>query len=139
MDRMDQRHTGWVLSGPVRSEVNAHNLNSYDALSVQSSEASSLDCVLKSFWELESLGIKSVEPSVHEVFKESVVFRDGRYEVTLPWRDNQIRPPSNFQLAKKQLLGLLKKLRHHPEVLQEYHTIIQEQLRLGIIEMSLIT
>jgi len=89
-------YLGWVLSGPVCSEVNAHNSNSYHSLSIQFSEASSLDCVLKSFWELESLGIKSVEPSVHEGFKESVVFRDGRYEITLPWRDNQIRPPSNF-------------------------------------------
>jgi len=90
--------------------------------------------VLKSFWKLESLGIKSVEPSVHEVLKESVVFKDGRYEVTLPWQDNQIRPPSNFQLAKKRLVGLLKKLCHHAEALQEYHAVIQEQLRLGIIE-----
>ena len=103
-------------------------LNSYHLLFVQSSEALSLDCVLKSYWELESLGIKSVEISVHEVFKESVVFRDGRYKVTLPCWDNLIRPPSNFQLAKKRLLGLLKKLCHHPEVLQEYHAIIQEQL-----------
>ena len=120
-------HLGWVLSGPVCSEANVHNLNSYHSLLVQSSDTSSLDSVLKSFWELESLGIQSVEPSVHDVFKDSVMFRDGRYEVTLPWRDKQTRPPSNFKPAKRRLLTLLKKLRHHPEVLQEYHAIIQEQ------------
>ena len=127
-------HLGWVLSGPVCSEANVHNLKSYHSLLVQSSDTSSLDSVLKSFWELESLGIWSVEPYVHDVFKDSVMFRDGRYEVTLPWRDKQTRPPSNFKPAKRRLLTLLKKLRHHPEVLQEYHAIIQEQLQLGIIE-----
>ena len=38
------------------------------------------------------------------------------------------------QLAKRRLQGLFKWLRHHPEVLQEYNAIIQEQLMLGIVE-----
>ena len=64
---MINSHLAWVLSSPVCSEANLHNL-----LLIQSSDTSSLDSVLKSFWELKSLGIKSVEPSVHEAFKESV-------------------------------------------------------------------
>ena len=52
----------------------------------------------------------------------------------LPWRSEETRPPSNLQLATRRLQGLLKLLRHHPEVLQEYNAIMQEQLKLGIIE-----
>jgi len=55
------------------------------------------------------------------------MFRDGRYEVTLPWQDNQT------VIFKRQLQGLLKKLDHHPEVLQEFDAIIQEKLQ-DIIE-----
>ena len=73
-------------------------------------------------------------PSVYDTFKQFIKFDDGRYEVSLPWRSDQIRPPSNFLLAKRRLEGLLKRLRHHPEVLQEYNAIIQQQLNLGIVE-----
>ena len=60
---------------------------------------------------MESLGITPVEPSVHDTFEQSIKFEDGRYQVSLPWRSDQTRPPSNLQLA-----------------------ILQEQLKLGIIE-----
>jgi len=127
-------HLGWVLSGPVCAAANVHNLHSSYSLLNQSSSTNSMDSLLKSFWELESLGIKPVEPSVHDTFKQSIKFEGGRYQVSLPWRSDQTRPPSNLQLAKRRLQGLLKRLHHHPEVLQEYHAILQEQLQLGIIE-----
>ena len=127
-------HLGWVLSGPVCSDTNLHNLNPTHSLLVQTSDVQSMDQLLKNFWELESLGIQSVEPSVYDTFKQFIKFDDGRYEVSLPWRSDQIQPPSNFLLAKRRLEGLLKRLRHHPEVLQEYNAIIQQQLNLGIVE-----
>ena len=127
-------HLGWVLSGPVCSDANLHNLNPTHSLLVQTSDVQSMDQLLKNFWELESLGIQSVEPSVYDTFKQFIKFDDGRYEVSLPLRSDQIRPPSNFLLAKRRLEGLLKRLRHHPEVLQEYNAIIQQQLNLGIVE-----
>ena len=90
--------------------------------------------MLTQFWELESLGITQNEPSVHEAFKKSIQFKNGRYKVSLPWRPNQSQLPTNLELARKRLQGLLKRLSQHPEVQQEYHAVIQEQLRLGIVE-----
>lgn len=130
-------HLGWVLSGPVCSAAEQNTLNSQfiHTLHIQSSGSSPhLDSLLKQFWELESLGIKQNEPSVHEAFKQSIQFKSGRYEVSLPWRSNQTQLPSNLELARKRLQGLLKKLCQHHEVQQEYHAIIQEQLQLGIVE-----
>ena len=77
------------------------------------------------FWELESLGITQNEPSIHEVFKKSIQFKNGRYKVSLPWHPTQRQLPTNFELARKRLQGLLKRLHQHPEVQQEYHAIIQ--------------
>jgi len=70
-------HLGWVLSVPVSSDANLSNLNFNYSLLIQSSDVSSqsLDSVLKSFWELESLGIKPVESSVYDTFEKSVTFR----------------------------------------------------------------
>jgi len=125
---------GWVLSGPVCSHADSRGHYPDHSLLVHASDTSLLDNVLKNFWELESLGILPAEPSVYDNFKQSIKFDDGRYEVCLPWRSEETRPPSNFQLAKRRLQGLLKGLRHYPEVLQEYNAIIQEQLTLGIVE-----
>ena len=93
-----------------------------------------LSNVLKAFWELESLGIKLEEPSVYEEFKRTITFKDGHYEVHLLWKSPQTKPLTNKNLARVRLEGLLKRLHHHPEVLREYHTVMQEQLRQGIIE-----
>ena len=72
--------------------------------------------ILKAFWELESLGIKLEEPSVYDEFKRTISFKDS------------------LRLEGLRLEGLLKRLHHLPEVLKEYHAVMQEQLRKGIIE-----
>jgi len=127
-------HLGWVLSGPVSrgTELNSSYL-SYSML-IHSADSPCLDNLLKKFWDLESLGVSSEEPSVHDSFEDSVQFQDNRYIVSLPWRSNLTQLPSNLNLATKQLQGLVKRLNQHPEVGREYHAIMQEQLRQGIIE-----
>lgn len=99
-----------------------------------SDSSNSLDNSLKSFWELESLGIKQDESSVYEEFTKNIEFMNGRYEVSLPWKPLQKKLPSNFTLAKKSLEGLLNRLNYNPDVKKEYHAVIQDQLRQGIIE-----
>ena len=136
-----QTHLGWVLSGPVCgiTEQNAPariptNYAMYVSSINLSDSSPQLSSLLKKFWELESLGIKQEEPSVHDDFKKTIKFKNGRYEVSLLWRSTQARLPSNIDLAKQRLEGLLKRLRHHPEVRWEYHAVMQEQVRQGIIE-----
>ena len=51
------------------------------------SDKHDLDEWLKMFWNLESLGITEGECSVYEDIEESICFKNGRYEVHLPWKD----------------------------------------------------
>ena len=130
---------GWILSGPVGSTSDNHpsaSLPTRHSLHIthSSDSSNSLDKSLKAFWELESLGIKQDEPSVYEEFTKNIEFKNGRYEVSLPWKPSQKKLPSNFTLAKKHLKGLLNRLNHNPDVKMEYHAVIQDQLRQGIIE-----
>ena len=130
-------HLGWVLSGPVSSfttQGDSVSLHTTHSLHIGSAEER-LDHSLKAFWDLESLGITTAEPSVYDDFTDSIRFDHGRYTVSLPWKPNKMTQlPSNFCLAKRRLEGLLKRLRQDPEVRLEYHAVMQEQLRQGIIE-----
>ena len=91
-----------------------------------------LDKTLQALWELESFGIdpdNSTSPN-HPTF--AVKLKDGRYEVSQNFtRRYQI----NYNLSLRRLNGLLQRLRRDPKILQEYCTIIQDQLDRDIIEM----
>ena len=130
---------GWVLSGPTPSNgsdscsVNLTTTHVLRAESIQS-EQFSLDEQLRAFWDLETLGIKEKEPTLYDNFMKHVVFRSGRYRVSLPWKEFHDPLPDNFALSVKRLHGLLRKLRQDPDILREYDRTIREQLKNGIIE-----
>ena len=80
---------GWVLSGP--SSLDNYNQCSTN-LSVAhvlhsetpSTEQCTLEDQLRSFWELEALGIQDEERTLFGDFASSIKFENGRYKVTLP-------------------------------------------------------
>ena len=132
---------GWVLSGPTNTPIIEHT-SSY-AVTTHSLRAGShpmctgtaqLNEQLRSFWELESLGIIEEEKTLYEEFAATIRFQDGRYKVPLPWKEFHEPLGDNYQLCEKRLKGLLKRLRHEPEVLEQYNSTIQDQLERGIIE-----
>ena len=92
-----------------------------------------LDGTLKTFWELESLGIKP--RTLYEEFQEQISFTNERYEVHLPWKTPHPLLPDNYQLSRKRRENLLERLRHEPGVLREYDSVIKEQLHRGIVEV----
>ena len=133
---------GWVLSGPMSQsdpdsnpEPSVTNLNVH-VLHAESQpiEACTLKDQLRSFWELESLGIREKEETLYDEFASVVKFKNGRYEVPLPWKEFHDPLPTNYQLSMSRLRGLLRRLKQEPTVLKEYDRIIQEQLKRGIIE-----
>ena len=68
-------------------------------------------------------------------FEEKIQFKSGRYEVSLPWRDVHPPLPDNYQLTQKRLRGLQHRLQRQPTLLKEYDTIIQDQLKQGVVEV----
>ena len=131
---------GWVLSGPVSSILTetpvtsliTHTLLS-DAVSLVGNQC--LNEQLRSFWELESLGITRAEESVHDNFKKNISFKDGRYEVCLPWKEFHDPLPDNYTLSVRRLEGLVRRLKQTPKLLEEYNNTIQDQIRRGIVEV----
>ena len=109
---------GWVLSGLTHclnqcisaiNVITAHTLK-IDPQEVQYQSDERMDVMLQQFWDLESLGVKGDDGSTLENFDESIVFKDGRYDVCLPWKETHPTLPDNYQLSKKRLFGLLYRL-----------------------------
>ena len=84
---------------------------------------------------MESLGIANPERSMITDFEECVCFKNGHYEVTLPWKDPHPPLPDNRQLSLKRLQGLIRRLRQQPSVFKEYNRVIQTQIDDGIVEV----
>ena len=102
---------GWILSGPAPwDEMNqqpatlvTHNLK----VSAVDNRLNSrvLEHQLRAFWEPEFLGITEKENDVYG--GDIVSFRNGRYEVMLPWKDPMSVVPDNYNLSPKRLCALL--------------------------------
>ena len=136
-----QTTLGWILSGPVEfpgiqdpavSLVATHTLNADGIVTNKM-----LDATLRSFWELESMGVNTDETAhpALDRFTSSIRMKDNRYEVSLPWREGHDPLPTNYELSRKRLTGLLRRLRQTPEILKEYDSIIRTQLQEGIVEL----
>ena len=95
------------------------NLNSthvlrVEATTIQTESAPKLNDMLAKFWDLETLGIKQEEPSVYDKFIQEVKFNGNRYEAKLPFKINRLRAT--------------------PIISQEYHNVIADQIRSGVVE-----
>ena len=132
---------GWMLSGPAnltKPQRTIVNFVTTHTLRVDGGVTNKmLDATMRSFWELESLGIQvdSMENDVSDYFASSVKMKGGRYEVSLPWCECHDPLPTNYDLSRRGLTGLLRRLKQSPEILREYNAIIQNQLEQGIVEV----
>ena len=90
---------------------------------------------LQKFWELETLGIKEHETSVYDKFSNDITFTGERYQVKLPFKDNNPMLPDNYAVVLRRLTTTIKKLKNQPEILKQYDDVIREQLQSGVVEM----
>ena len=107
----------WVLSGPIQGTfedtmtLSVVSTSSTHLLRADTThDTSTLSEELKRFRDLESLGILNQEATVKESFTQQIVFKQGRYEVHLPWKETHPPLLDNYVLSLKRLKGLLTRL-----------------------------
>jgi hypothetical protein len=131
---------GYVLSGPVHDDgsndasTNLITTHLLKAETVVNERDGALRKELDRFWDLDSIGIRQGEDIVHEQFNEGVKFKNGRYEVRLPWKQPQRMLPDNYNLCLGRLKGQVIRLWKDPELFQEYNDLIKKQVESGIVE-----
>ena len=121
---------GWTLMGPTKPDPTPGIKESVN-LVIDTSH--SVREEVTKLWDLDTLGIREDDP-VHQAFQEEIKFKNGRYSVPLPWREGNFHVPQNKGLAEGRLKAQLGKMRKMPEILEEYDSIIKQQLEEGIIE-----
>ena len=130
---------GWLVSGPLCDYIDSGPTycNAIVAKNeLPCSDNERLLTMLRQFWDTESIGIlpDSTDHLPALTFLEKLLFCQGRYEVGLPWKEIHCTIPDHFSLCLNRLRLLHSRLLKTPEHLQEYDSIIQEQLQQGVIE-----
>ena len=126
---------GWVLSGPATLVGGQDHPTTLVTHTLHVNCLKRLESQLRSFWDIESLGIVKEGDVVLDNFEERIVFQEGRYEVPLPWKTSQPDLPDNYQLCYRRLMSLLRRLRQNPEIMREYDLVIRDQINKGIVEV----
>ena len=96
---------GWVLPGPLLQTPGSDTDVYLVTLRLDTSscgdtiiEKRIYDPLLeqvKKFWELEAIGVSTQEETVHEKFLDTIHLNNGRYEVSLPWKEQHALLPDN--------------------------------------------
>lgn len=131
---------GWTLHGPTQFRAQPMNSSTVMVLKVTTTKED-INEEVKRFWELESIGISdnmahtktTDNDGVHTYIKDTMAFRDGRYEVRLPWKEH-VTLEENKSVAEKRLSQVTKKLLKDPKNLQAYDKAIREYIESGIAE-----
>ena len=80
------------------------------------------------------VGINENEASVYDKFNDTIKFKNGRYEVELPFKENHPILPDNYTICKSRQEKMRNKLNEDEELKRNYDNVFKEQLEAGIIE-----
>ena len=100
-----------------------------------------LDYALRKFWELEAIGMNNdtngtYTPAEKDAMAKVAISRryaDGRYEVGIPWIQEEIKLENNHMLAWKRLKNLERYLQRKSEVARKYNEMLSSHMKKGYI------
>ena len=118
---------GWVLSGPgasVRSKQSGHKQAGATYLLKIDCLTPSEDHQLTKFWDFESIGIRDKETAT-EAFVKNITFENGRYSVTLRFKENSPVLPDNYENTLHRFDSMVKHLKKDPKVFEECDSIVK--------------
>ena len=142
---------GWVLSGRT-TDITKDDLRESSMLVItygsninKSNAFNSVDaCIppkteLEDFWNMQSIGILDKPTSTDdeiamEKIQDTLEYKNNRYQVTWPWKEDKPDLPTNKELALGRLNTLINRMKHRPELLQKYDQVMRDQLQKGMIE-----
>ena len=75
------------------------------------------------------------QQDLYKKFADQLCVYENRFLVGLLWNHRASSLPSNYRLAKGRLRSLIKTFKRNPELYEAYRQTLDEQLRLGIIEV----
>ena len=96
-----------------------------------------LDSTLHKFWEDESEGTNTQsvmtadENKAIKLVHDLIRYKNGQYEVGIPWRRDPECLPDNYSMAVRRLISMERKLSQDKKTANEYNQIIEGKLFSG--------
>ncbi|KAL1240155.1 Microtubule organization protein AKNA [Trichinella spiralis] len=109
---------GWIICDPTPGKVTTKSTKMFAKVEDH------LDDILKNFWDMEAVGIKEekkeTDSKASQLFEKTVHFDGERYEVQLPWSNEESKLPNNYKQALDRLIQTERSLRRNPTKAQLY-------------------
>ena len=100
-----------------------------------------LDNTLRRFWEIEEEGTSTQslmtadEKKAIQLVHDSMKYKDGQYEVGIPWRRDPECLSDNYNMAVKRLMSTERKLSRDEKLANEYNQIIEGYINKGYVRV----
>ncbi|XP_071834278.1 uncharacterized protein [Apostichopus japonicus] len=126
---------GWTVMGPL-----AGSCGSPRSFLVNHVAHERLEEQVKRFWELDHGFGGSADERVcdsindqraRKIMEDSVVLKDGHYQMRLPWRHYPPSLPNNRTMVESRLGSLRKRLLKDEDLHQRYKAVMEDYLRKG--------
>ncbi|XP_053697434.1 uncharacterized protein LOC128744438 [Sabethes cyaneus] len=103
---------GWMIFGNISTSVE------YEHVMMHDEEEEDLNAMMRRFESSENFGVKVVEnlprPAddirAEKIFKDTLKYENGSYEVGLLWKDDEVKFPNNYGQALRRLQYLERKM-----------------------------
>ena len=131
---------GWLLSGAYKIEEMSKSHSSTSLLCVDKSQRQSLfdmsanDADLQKVWDMEVVKEEKFEDPVLKKFNEQIQLKEERYEIKLPWKEEQQKLMNNYQIAVRKLYSLMKQLNKNQNLKESYDKAMNEMKENEMIE-----
>ncbi|XP_047522967.1 uncharacterized protein LOC125061535 [Pieris napi] len=130
---------GWVLHGSDSSGVSP--INYVNTCAHASVVEDKIDQLVREHFTIESLGVQPKKPStdieqraLDILERTSRQLEDGRYEVGLLWKKEDVCLPNNYAAAFNRFQGIERKLRKDAKLKNEYSAQIDNLLKSNYAE-----
>ena len=129
---------GFILSGPVNENSGGSKTSVFSTHTMKCATSLSPDeQIRESYAKCFETNPKS-NPNVQEIleeFESETIFKDGHYEVKLPFKEEITNLGDNYARSKSRLKNMVQRqFKDNPEFLKTYDDILQQQLSAGVIE-----
>ncbi|XP_049886650.1 uncharacterized protein LOC126381173 [Pectinophora gossypiella] len=136
---------GWTIHGTVprslyRGEdqlvLHVHAKTEKDVRNF-ANEDEELNALIKTHYDVDALGIalitkpRKAEERAIDIFNKTIERVNGRYQVGLPWRDEQVVMPPSYEMAFRRLRTIERKMDQSPEFQAAYTSQIENLLTKG--------
>ncbi|XP_034836290.2 uncharacterized protein [Maniola hyperantus] len=135
---------GWVIHGSAPratlSRNEDHVLHIRSGKPTEQSSEDKLDALVRSHFELDAIGIslntktRKEDERAIKIFEETARRVDGRFEVGLPWKSDDVTLPCNYAEALTRLRNIERKMDRDESFREEYSKQIANLLNKGYAE-----